>query len=80
MYVHTTFMCVLHMCVWIGVVLGPGTYGMERFEGPSELHMCMTSRVKYQYQYVYQCSTGVYTTVLSTSKPKVESTYMYEYV
>ena len=37
-HVHTTFMCVLHMCVWIGVVLGPGTCGMERFEGPSELH------------------------------------------
>ena len=41
-HVHTTFMCVLHMCVWIGVVLGPGTCGMERFEGPSELHMCLT--------------------------------------
>ena len=64
-YILHSCMCVLHMCVWIGVVLGPGTCGMERFEGPlrttydklysvciHDIHVC-TSRVKYQYQYVY---------------------------
>jgi len=95
-HVHTTFMCTTHVCLdWCGAGTGYLWNGKIRGTTPNYIcvydkctvcvymtymiHVC-TSRVKYQYQYVYQCSTGVYTTVLSTSKPKVESTYMYEYV
>ena len=79
-HVHTTFMCTTHVCLdWCGA--GTGYLWNGKIRGTLRTtYMCMTSRVKYQYQYVYQCSTGVYTTVLSTSKPKVESSYMYEYV